>query len=365
MASKKYNVGILGATGAVGQNYATLLENHPWFNVSYLAASPNSAGKKYSEAVSGKWFMDKNIPRELADLVVGDASKVEEALGKCDFVFSSYEGKKEEIQKTELGYATANIPVISNNSAHRWTEDVPMVIPEINGDNMFFLIDYQKRNRGFEKGFIVTKPNCSIQSFMTPLYALMEKGYSPKEIDVFTEQAVSGAGYPGVASLDILDNVMPFISGEEEKTQKEPLKILGHYNSDTGKIVDYGCLKINATCTRVPVLNGHIAAVNLKLNEKAPSLERIISIWRNFRSEPQKLKLPFAPVHPVIYRKEENRPQPRRDRDADKGMAVSVGRLKLLGDSEISFIGLSHNTIRGAAGGAILTAELLAKKEYL
>jgi len=358
---KEYRIGILGATGAVGQNYTILLENHPWFKVTYLAASPNSAGKKYSESVKGKWFMDKDVPLNLRDLVVGNASKIEDALGKCDFVFSSYEGTKEDIQKTEMEYAASGIPIISNNSAHRWTEDVPMIIPEINADHAK-LIEVQKINRGFKKGFVVTKPNCSIQSYLTPVFALMEKGYFPKKIIVSTEQALSGAGYPGVPSLAILDNVIPYIVGEAEKTEKEPLKVLGLRTEN--KIQNYEC-KISATCTRVNVKDGHLAMVNLEFAEKKPSLEEIIDIWNNFKAEPQRLNLLFAPEQPIIYKTEEDRPQPRKDRDNDKGMAITVGRLRKCDALDIKFIGLSHNTIRGAAGGAILTAEYLAVEGYL
>ena len=359
---EKIKCGVLGATGAVGQNYALLLENHPWFEVSYLAASPNSAGKKYSEAVKGKWFMDKDIPKSLGNLIVGDASKVQDALGKCKFVFSSYEGKKEDIQKTEMDYAKADIPVVSNNSAHRWTDDVPMIIPEINADHAK-IIGIQRKNRGFNKGFVVTKPNCSIQSYLTPVYALMSKGYTPERIIVSTEQALSGAGYPGVPSLAILDNVIPYITGEAEKTEKEPMKVLGFL--EKGKIQSYEC-NISATCTRVNVKDGHLAMVNLGFADKTPpSLEEIIGIWNNFKAEPQKLNLPSAPEHPIIYRTEEDRPQPRKDRDNDKGMAITVGRLRKCNALDIKFVGLSHNTIRGAAGGAILTAELLKAKDYI
>jgi len=367
--AERIKVGILGATGAVGQNYAILLENHPWFEVSYLAASPNSAGKKYSEAVGGKWFMDKDIPKNLRDLVVGDASKIEDALGKCDFVFSSYEGKKEDIQKTEMDYAKADIPVVSNNSAHRWTDDVPMIIPEINIEHLA-MIDIQQNSRVFNKGFVVTKPNCSIQSYLTPVFALMQKGYHPKKIIVTTEQALSGAGYPGVPSLTILDNVIPYINGEAEKTEREPLKVLGHistscFSSPSNFIVNYDC-KISATCTRVNVKDGHLASVSLEFGDNKPeSLEDIISIWNDFKAEPQKLNLPFAPEQPIIYRTEEDRPQPRKDRDNDKGMAITVGRLRKCNALDIKFVGLSHNTIRGAAGGAILTAELLKAKGYI
>ena len=363
----KLRVGILGATGAVGQNYSLLLEPHPWFEVSYLAASSNSAGKPFGEVVEKKWFMDRDIPKGLVNLVIGDASKPEQALGKCDFVFSSYEGSKEDIQITEMAYAKLGIPVISNNSAHRWTEDVPMIIPEINADHLQ-IIPIQKENRGFSKGFIVTKPNCSIQSFMTPIYALMEQGYFPKELDVVTMQAVSGAGYPGVSSIDMIDDLVPYIAGEEEKTQKEPLKILGYIHEEKIKPLLTRDMRVRARCTRVPVLNGHTACVTISFDFlKSYSnmlFEKIENIWRDFEGLPQMLNLPSAPKPAIIYRTEENRPQPRKDRMAGDGMAISVGGLKNYED-RISFVGLSHNTIRGAAGGAILTAELLKAREYL
>lgn len=364
----KIPVGILGATGAVGQNYALLLEPHPWFEVAYVAASPNSAGKTYEEAVKGKWFMDRDMPNNLRDLVVGDASKVEEARGKCSFIFSSYEsGKKEDkdkkldIQETEMAYAAAGIPVVSNNSAHRWTEDVPMIIPEINSEHIH-LINSQRKNKGFDRGFIVTKPNCSVQSFLTPIYALMRKGYLPKKMIVFTQQAISGAGYPGISSLDIQGNVIPYISGEEEKTEREPFKILRNLKKDRNPLID---LDISATCTRVPVIDGHLASVNLELWDETPSLEEIIEIWQGFVGVPQELGLPSAPNPAIIYREEADRPQPRKDCNSGNGMAVIVGRLRKCDALGVKFIGLSHNTIRGAAGGAILTAELLFKASYI
>jgi len=262
-----------------------------------------------------------------------------------------------------MNYATAGIPVISNNSAHRWTEDVPMIIPEINWDHLK-MIDIQRKNRGFDRGFVVTKPNCSIQSYMTPIEALWKAGYIPKRMIVSTEQAVSGAGYPGVPSLDMINNIVPYIGGEDEKTEREPLKIFADIIG--GALNNYNKLKISATCTRVPVIDGHTALVNLGFEDKKPeSLEEIIGIWENFRSEPQTLGLPFAPERPIIYRREENRPQPRKDKDSEKGMAVTVGRLRKCDVLDVKFVGLSHNTIRGAAGGAILTAELLKAKGYL
>ncbi len=360
---RNYKVGILGATGAVGQNYALLLENHPWFNVSYLAASPNSAGKKFSEAIKGKWFMDKDMPKCLEEIVVGDASDVSSALGKCDFVFSSYEGSKEQIQSTEMAYAAAGIPVVSNNSAHRWTKDVPMIIPEINPTHLK-AIEIQKKNYGFKEGFIVTKPNCSIQSFMAPLYAIMQAGYKIKDLSVVTQQALSGAGYPGVPSLLIGDNIVPYISGEEDKTENEPLKIFGGMSDKGIESLDRTVMPIKARCTRVNVKNGHSAHVNLTFIGEVPSAEETITIFRNFMGAPQKLGLPSSPNPAIIYREELDRPQPAKDSMAGNGMAVTVGGLKIYEDG-LSFTGLSHNTIRGAAGGAILTAELLASIGYL
>jgi aspartate-semialdehyde dehydrogenase len=362
---EKLKVGILGATGAVGQNYAILLEDHPRFEVSYLAASPNSAGKTYTEAVNGKWFMDRDIPSGLKKIVLGNASNVDDAIGKCDFVFSSYEGSKEEIQATEMKYAAAEIPVISNNSGHRWTEDVAMFIPEINSSHLS-LIDIQKKKRGFKKGFVVTKPNCSIQSYMHVIDALKRVGYFPGKLFVVTEQALSGAGYPGVASLGIMDNVIPFISGEDEKTEKEPLKIFGKIEND--KLILEDRLRIHATCTRVPVIDGHLATVYAEFAKSLPSEKEIIEILESYNPL-RNLNLPSSPEKLIIYRDEEDRPQPRKDRSSGRGMAITIGRIKKYQDwydsFGLRFIGLSHNTIRGAAGGAILTAELLASTGYL
>jgi aspartate-semialdehyde dehydrogenase len=359
---EKIKIGMLGATGMVGQNYIRLLENHPWFEVNYVAASPKNAGKTYEEAVEGKWMMDSDIPSHVKNLIVGDANKLEQVVNNCQFVFSAIEGDKETIQKLEMAYAAAGIPVVSNNSAHRWTEDVPMLIPEINPEHLN-IIEYQQKHNGWNNGFIVVKPNCSIQSYMIPVHALMRKGYIPKRIIVTTEQALSGGGYPGVASLDIIDNIIPYITGEAEKTEKEPFKIFGSVSK--GKIIPYKGLSLSATCTRVNVRDGHTSVVNIEFGHKKPNLEEIINIWANFRGIPQEYELPSAPSHPIIYRPEENRPQPRKDRDAEKGMAITVGRLRKCDVLDYKFVGLSHNTIRGAAGGAILTAELLKTLNYL
>ena len=359
---KKLRAGILGATGMVGQQYIRLLENHPWFEVSYVAASPNSAGKKYSEAVKGRWQMASGIPASVKGLIVQDANLVEKAIGKCDFVFSALEMDKQLIMALEEAYAKADIPVVSNASAHRHNSDVPMLIPEIN-PNHLEIIPIQKKNRGFKKGFIVVKPNCSLQSYITPLYALEKAGYKISKVILTTMQAVSGAGYPGVASLDIVDNIVPFIGGEEEKSEREPQKILGKI--ENGKFVYDESIKISAHCNRVPVIDGHTACVSLQFANKKPTKEEILKIWKDFKAEPQQLKLPFAPEHPIIYREEENRPQPRKDRDVDKAMAVVVGRLRECKVFDYRFVGLSHNTVRGAAGGGILNAELLKAKGYL
>ena len=359
---EKLKVGVLGATGMVGQKYITLLENHPWFEVTYVAASPRSAGKKYSEAVSGKWQMPTDIPAKVRDLTVGDANEVAQARGKVDFVFSALEIDKETIRALENSYAENDIPVVSNCSAHRWTENIPMVLPEINHSHIGIIPEQRKANN-WKKGFIVVKPNCSVQSYLTPLYALQEAGYEVKEAIITTLQAVSGAGYPGVASLDIVDNTVPYIGGEEEKSEKEPHKIFGRVEG--GKIAFDESMRISAHCNRVPVVDGHTACVSLKFGEKKPSLEEVRKIWKDFKGEPQKLKLPSTPERPIIYRDEENRPQPKKDRDADKGMAVTIGRLRECKVFDIRFVGLSHNTIRGAAGGGILNAELLKAKGYL
>jgi aspartate-semialdehyde dehydrogenase len=355
-------VGVLGATGMVGQKYLTLLENHPWFEVRYVAASPESAGKSYGEAVDYRWHMEQPLSDRLSRLIVGDANDVEAAHG-CAFVFSALEiNKKDVVRNLENAYAASGIPVVSNTSAHRSTPDVPMIIPEINPQHLD-VIPSQQRARGWKNGFIVVKPNCSLQSYLTPVYALMRAGYDIDRIIITTQQAISGAGYPGVPSLDILGNVIPYIRGEEEKTEQEPLKILGKISD--GQIVPALYPLISATCTRVPVPDGHTASVNLGFAGRKASLKEILDIWQSYRALPQELELPSAPEHVIIYREEANRPQPRLDCGAGGGMAISVGRLRACNVLDVRFVGLSHNTVRGAAGGAILTAELLYAREYL
>ena len=357
---EKMKVGVLGATGMVGQNYVRLLENHPWFDVVYVAASPRSAGKKYSEAVEGRWAMPTPIPESVKNLLVHDASKVDEAK-ECDFVFSAVEMSKDEIRKIENEYAANDIPVVSNNSAHRWTDNVPMLIPEINHSHVD-IIPEQKKANGWNKGFVAVKPNCSLQSYMTPIYALIEAGYEVKEMIISTMQAISGAGKTFKTFPEILDNVIPYIGGEEEKSEKEPLKILGKI--ENGKFVNDDSIRISAHCNRVAASDGHMACVSVKFGDKKPSIEEIKKIWNEFKSVPQELKLPLAPEKAIIYLEDDDRPQTKLDRDNDKGMAVTVGRVRPCNVFDIRFVGLSHNTVRGAAGGGILNAELLKAKGF-
>lgn len=357
----KLKVGVLGATGMVGQSYLKLLEDHPWFQVSYLAASSRSAGKTYPQAVSGRWHMAGEIPTQLNNLQVQDIQQVEAAAESCDFVFSAFNMEKEAIREIECRYAEY-LPVVSNNSAHRFTEDIPLIIPEVNPDHLE-IIPFQQQNRGWEKGFIVVKPNCSIQSFLPPVSALIKAGYPVESLVVTTLQAVSGAGYPGPASLEMIDNVVPFIQGEEEKSEKEPLKILGSIQD--GKFVNNDTMVLSTHCTRVPVSDGHLATVSLSFKDKKPGLQEIKNIWQSFTGPPQLLDLPSAPNPPIVVREELDRPQPKQDRDAGNGMAISVGRLRECPLLDIRFVALSHNTVRGAAGGAILSAEILRAKGYL
>ena len=359
---KKLKVGIIGATGMVGQNYLRLLSNHPWFEVVYLAASPNSAGKKYSDAVAGRWHMKSDIPEKFKDIVVEDAGMVEKAVGKCSLIFSAVEMDKQSILAVESEYARQGFAVVSNNSAHRNTEDVPVMIPEINPEHLDIL-PLQQKNRGWNKGFIVVKPNCSIQSYMIPLYALMKAGYRIDKMIVTTLQALSGAGYPGPAAIDLVDNIIPYISGEEEKSEVEPRKIFGKIQD--GKIVPDESLKISAHCNRVAVMDGHTACCSIQFAGKKPEMNEIINIWQNFSALPQELKLPSAPIPAIIYRDEIDRPQPQKDRDAGNGQMITVGRLRKCNVFDYRFVGLHHNTVRGAAGGSILTAELLKAKGFV
>ncbi|WP_288958248.1 aspartate-semialdehyde dehydrogenase [uncultured Treponema sp.] len=361
---EKISVGILGATGMVGQRYIKLLDNHPWFEVTYVAASPRSAGKFYKDAVASRWLIGSDIPQGVANLTVQDANDASLALGKCKFVFSALEMGKEEIKALEEAYAAEGIPVVSNASANRWTDDVPMLIPEINSAHLD-IIKKQQAHHGWDKGFIAVKPNCSLQTYMMPLYALIRAGYPVKRMIVTTLQAVSGAGYPGVSSFDMIDNIVPYIGGEEEKTERECLKILGTVSGE--KIQNAAAPVVSSTCTRVPVIDGHTATVSLEFDlpeDKKPSLEEIERVWTEFSSVPQELKLPSAPDHAIVVRHEENRPQPRRDRETEKGMACVIGRLRKCNVFDVKFVALSHNTKRGAALGGILNAELLKAKGF-
>jgi aspartate-semialdehyde dehydrogenase len=363
----KIPVGVLGATGMVGQNYISLLKDHPWFEVSYVAASPRSAGKKYRDAVMGRWQLARSFAGAAGELTVEDANDVSRAAAafkakKCSFVFSALEMGKDETRALESAYAACGMPVISNASAHRWTEDVPVLIAEVNPGHAD-IIPMQQKKRGWNRGFIAVKPNCSIQSYTTPVFALIQAGYEIKRIIVSTLQAVSGAGYPGVPGLDIIDNIVPYINGEEEKSEKEPLKILGGIKD--GVFQNAELPKISAHCNRVPVVDGHTACVSLEFGSKKPSIAEIKKVWGVFKALPQEMNFPMAPERPIIVREENDRPQPRKDRDACKAMAVSIGRLRPCNIFDIRFVGLSHNTVRGAAGGGILNAELLKYKGYI
>lgn len=356
---KEYNVAVIGATGMVGQRFCLLLENHPWFRVKALAASPSSAGKTYRDAVAGRWAMTSPIPEKFADMVVLDAEKdIDTIAGTVDFVFCAVNMKKEEIKALEEKYAKAEVPVISNNSAHRFTPDVPMIIPEINPQHAE-IIAAQRKRLGTKRGFIAVKSNCSLQSYVPALHPLRKYGIS--KVAVSTYQAISGAGKTFDRMPEILDNIIPFIGGEEEKSEREPLKIWG--NIEGGEIVTANEPKITAQCLRVPVSDGHTAAVFVSFDKK-PSKEEILQAWAEFAGEPQKLGLPSAPKQFLHYFEEDNRPQAKLDRMLENGMAVSVGRLREDIVFDYKFVCLSHNTLRGAAGGAVLMAELLAAKGY-
>lgn len=357
---KKYNVGIIGATGMVGQRFSLLLENHPWFNVVALAASPRSAGKRYEEAVGTKWAMTSPIPAAMKDMVVMDATAdVNKIASMVDFVFCAVDMKKDEIKALEEMYAKAECPVVSNNSAHRGTPDVPMVVPEINPDHIE-IIKAQRERLGTKRGFIAVKSNCSLQSYVPALHPLMAEFGVTKAL-VCTYQAISGAGKTFETMPEIVDNIIPFIGGEEEKSEQEPLKIWGKIEGD--KIVNATTPSITAQCLRVPVSDGHTAAVFASF-EKKPTKEQMLEAWKNFSGVPQELELPSAPKQFLNYFEEDNRPQAKLDRNLENGMAVSIGRLREDTQYDYKFVCLSHNTLRGAAGGAVLMAELLAAKGY-
>ena len=354
----KKRVGIVGATGMVGQRFLTLLEDHPYFEVTVLAASSRSAGKTYIEAVGSRWKMSTPIPKNYENMIIVDAQSIDEIATLVDFVFCAVDMKKDEIRSLEESYAKAEIPVVSNNSAHRFTPDVPMVIPEVNPEHLQ-IIDTQKKRLGTKRGFIAVKPNCSIQSYVPALTPLLK--FEPYEIVATTYQAISGAGKTFNEWPEMIDNIIPYIGGEEEKSEQEPLKVWG--NIENGEIVKAKSPVITTQCIRVPVTDGHTAAVFVKFKKK-PTKEEILSAWANFKGEPQELQLPHAPEQFITYFEEDNRPQAKLDRDIYGGMGVTVGRLREDHVYDYKFVGLSHNTLRGAAGGAVLIAELLYKKGY-
>ena len=349
---RKFKVGVLGATGMVGQRFISLLENHPWYEVTTVAASPRSAGKTYEEAVGGRWKMSTPMPEGVKKLQVMNVNEVEKVASGVDFVFSAVDMSKDEIKAIEEAYAKTETPVVSNNSAHRWTPDVPMVVPEINPEH-FQVIPFQRKRLGTKKGFVAVKPNCSIQSYAPVLTAWKE--FEPYEVVATTYQAISGAGKTFKDWPEMEGNIIPYIGGEEEKSEQEPLRIWGKI--EDGVIVKAQEPKITCQCVRVPVLNGHTAAVFVKFR-KQPTKEQLIEKLNSFSGLPQALKLPSAPKQFIRYMEEDNRPQVALDVDVENGMGISVGRLREDSIYDWKFIGLSHNTVRGAAGGAVLCAEL-------
>lgn len=356
----QYKTAVLGATGMVGQRFVSLLEDHPWFMVTTVAASPRSAGRPYHEAVSGRWAMPATIPAAVRDLTVlsveEDLQKITDAV---DVVFCALDMEKDDIRRIEEAYAAAGVAVISNNSAHRWTDDVPMIMPEVNPDHAA-LIDTQRKNRGWTTGLIAVKPNCSIQSYVSVLTALKE--FKPLDVGVTSLQAISGAGKTFDSWPEMVDNVIPFIGGEEEKSEKEPMKIWGSLNGNSVKLAELP--KINATCIRVPVTDGHMASVWVQF-QATPTKEEILAALEGFENPLTTLELPSAPKQLIQFLDDDSCPQTKLDRDYENGMGISMGRLRQIDDHQWQFISLSHNTVRGAAGGAILMAELLAQQGFI
>ena len=359
--SDKLRVGILGGTGMVGQRFITLLENHPWFEVVLIAASGRSAGKRYEDAVDGRWKMQTPMPESVKDMIVYDINEVEKVAEQVDFVFCAVNMPKDEIRAIEEKYAKAEVPVVSNNSANRWTPDVPMVVPEINPEHLA-VIESQKKRLGTTRGFICVKPNCSIQSYTPALHALKEFG--PKLVVATTYQAISGAGKTFKDWPEMVGNIIPFIGGEEEKSEKEPLRIWGHIDEEKGEIFPATSPVITCQCIRVHVLNGHTAAVFVKF-KKQPTKEQLIQKLTEYKGVPQELNLPSAPKQFIQYMEEDNRPQVSLDVDFEHGMGISVGRIREDSVYDWKFVGLSHNTVRGTAGGAVLCAELLKAQGYI
>lgn len=357
---KKLRVGILGATGMVGQRFVMLLAPHPWFEVSCVAASLQSREKTYQEAVKERWKMEVDIPEAIKGMRVKAVEEDKEEIAKkVDFVFSALDMEKEKIKEGEIRYAENDVGVVSNNSAHRWTEDVPMIIPEVNSHHIA-LIDTQRKKRGWKKGLIAVKPNCSIQSYVAILTAL--KQFKPVKVSVVSLQAISGAGKTFTTWPEMIDNVIPFISGEEEKSEKEPLKIWGEIKDGQIKVANLPV--ISASCIRVPVTNGHLASISVAF-ERKPTKEQILEALKQYQSPIEYLHLPSAPKEFIRYCEEENRPQTKLDRDFEQGMGITMGRLREDPIYHWKFVALSHNTVRGAAGGAILLAELLKAKGYI
>ncbi|MBR5361093.1 MAG: aspartate-semialdehyde dehydrogenase [Lachnospiraceae bacterium] len=357
--SEKLQVGILGGTGMVGQRFISLLENHPWFEVKVIAASPRSAGKTYEEAVGDRWKMDTPMPEAVRKIVVMNVNEVEAVSKEVDFVFSAVDMTKDEIRAIEEQYAKAETPVVSNNSAHRWTPDVPMVVPEVNPEHMQ-VIEFQKKRLGTQRGFIAVKPNCSVQSYVPALTAWKE--FEPYEVVATTYQAISGAGKTFKDWPEMVGNVIPYIGGEEEKSEMEPLRLWGKI--EDGVIKPAESPVITCQCIRVPVLNGHTAAVFVKFKKK-PTKEQLIAKLREYKGLPQELKLPSAPEQFIQYLEEDNRPQVTLDVDYERGMGISIGRIREDKVYDYKFVGLSHNTVRGAAGGAVECAELLKAQGYI
>ena len=357
---KKYKVGVVGGTGMVGQRFVSLMENHPWFELKVIAASPRSAGKRYEDAVGSRWALETPMPEEAKNIIVKDAQADAEAIAaEVDFIFSAVEMKKEEIQALEEKYAKLECPVVSNNSAHRWTPDVPMVVPEINPEHLE-VIEAQRKRLGTKRGFIAVKSNCSLQSYMPALHPLRDFGID--KVLVCTYQAISGAGKTFETWPEMVDSVIPYIGGEEEKSEREPMKLWGKV--ENGIIANAAEPSITAQCIRVPVTNGHMAAVFVTFKQK-PEKDEILKAWRAFEGKPQELELPTAPKQFLHYFEEDNRPQTRLDRELERGMAISIGRLRPDTQYDYKFVCLSHNTLRGAAGGAVLLAELLCAENYI
>lgn len=359
--AKQYNVGVVGATGMVGQRFITLLANHPWFNITSLAASSRSAGKKYEDAVGKKWCMDTEIPEKVKDMIVRDATAdIDKITAEVDFVFCAVDMKKDEIKKLEEEYAKHECPVVSNNSAHRFTPDVPMVVPELNAEHIK-IIPSQRKRLGTKRGFIAVKSNCSLQSYVPALFPLHDK-FGVKDVLVCTYQAISGAGKTFATWPEMIDNVIPYIGGEEEKSEKEPLKLWGKIEGDEIKLAESP--NFTAQCIRVPVSNGHLGAVFVNF-EKKPTIEEMKEIWKSFKGRAQELDLPSAPKQFLNYFEEDDRPQIKSERMLENGMAISIGRLREDTQYQYKFVCLSHNTLRGAAGGAVLLAELLCAEGYM